>query len=233
MDEAEFDRFADEYHAQHAASIRLSGEAPEYFHRYKVDVVKRECDRLHFQPQRILDFGGGVGNSIPFLKAQFGKANLFLVDPSSRSLEIFRRRYGSSATSRHFDGVSIPFGDGEMDLVFVACVFHHVPHDRHGPLLTEIERVLASGGHLFVFEHNPLNPLTLKAVNNCPFDENAVLIRARQMKQKIADAGFSSPRVRFTVFFPHAMRALRWTEPLLGYIPIGGQYFVHAIKHAD
>ena len=39
MDEAEFDRFADEYYQQHAASIRLSGEAPEYFHQYKVDDV--------------------------------------------------------------------------------------------------------------------------------------------------------------------------------------------------
>lgn len=233
MDEAEFDRFADEYHAQHAASIRLSGEAPEYFHRYKVEVVRRECDRLHFWPQRILDFGGGVGNSIPYLKSQFGTAGIFLIDPSRRSLEIAGRRHGSAVSISHFDGASVPFADGQIDLVFVACVFHHIQHDRHVLLLREIERVLMPGGHLFVFEHNPLNPLTLKAVNDCPFDENAVLIRASQMEQKIADAGFSWLRARFTVFFPHMLRALRWAEPLLGHIPIGGQYFVHAIKRAD
>ncbi|TIW90954.1 MAG: class I SAM-dependent methyltransferase, partial [Mesorhizobium sp.] len=37
MLEAEFDQFAREYQEQHAASIRLSGEAPEFFHKYKID----------------------------------------------------------------------------------------------------------------------------------------------------------------------------------------------------
>jgi ubiquinone/menaquinone biosynthesis C-methylase UbiE len=233
MDEAEFDRFAEHYCADHAASIRLSGDEPPYFHRYKVEVVRRECDRLHFRPRRILDFGGGVGNSIPFFKAQFGNASLFLIDPSERSLEIALQRHGAATTFIQCDGALTPFAEGEMDLVFVACVFHHVPQDRHAPLLAEINRILLPSGHLFLFEHNPLNPLTRKAVNDCPFDKNAVLIRASRMAQKISDAGFSSTRVQFTVFFPHMLRALRWAEPMLGHLPIGGQYYVHAIKRAD
>jgi hypothetical protein len=36
MDEAEFDKFADEYYAKHAASISASGEGPEYFAEYKI-----------------------------------------------------------------------------------------------------------------------------------------------------------------------------------------------------
>jgi len=233
MDEAEFDRFADEYYAQHSASIRMSGEAPEYFHRYKIEVVQRECDRLRFQPRRILDFGGGVGNSIPYMKALFETAEIALIDPSRRSLDVARERHGALATLTHFDGATIPFADGQIDLAFVACVFHHIPHDLHGKLLGELERVLVPGGHLFVFEHNPLNPLTLKAVRDCPFDENAVLISARNMKQRIRSAGFVSALSRFTVFFPHALKVFRPAEPWLGRIPIGGQYFVHAIKGAD
>ena len=42
LDEAEFDKFADEYRAIHAHNIRLSGEAPEFFAEYKVrDLARR------------------------------------------------------------------------------------------------------------------------------------------------------------------------------------------------
>ncbi len=36
MDESEVDAFADEYRAMHAANIKLSGEAPEFFAEYKI-----------------------------------------------------------------------------------------------------------------------------------------------------------------------------------------------------
>jgi len=35
MDRAEFDKFADEYYALHAANIAMTGESPEYFADYK------------------------------------------------------------------------------------------------------------------------------------------------------------------------------------------------------
>ena len=45
MDEAEFDKFADEYRGLHAANIRLSGEEPEYFAEYKVVDIAAELAR--------------------------------------------------------------------------------------------------------------------------------------------------------------------------------------------
>lgn len=36
MNPAEFDLFADAYEQQHASNLRLSGESPAYFSRYKV-----------------------------------------------------------------------------------------------------------------------------------------------------------------------------------------------------
>src|SRR5215469_9766953 len=41
MNPAEFDRVADEYQQLHAANIALTGEAPEYFHEYKVRVLQQ------------------------------------------------------------------------------------------------------------------------------------------------------------------------------------------------
>lgn len=230
MDEAEFDRFADEYYAKHAASIRLSGESPEYFHRYKVDDVADALERSGRQPKRILDFGGGVGNSLEHMRRRFPLSEIVLLDPSAKSLRVAELKHPGIAEFRQFAGRTIPFPDATFDLVFAACVFHHIPEGEHVPLLREIRRVLTEGGSLFVFEHNPFNPLTLKAVRDCEFDDNAVLIRAAEMRDRARHAGFKDPRSSYRVFFPHALRYFRRFEPHMTRLPLGGQYSVHATK---
>ncbi|HET6157093.1 MAG TPA: class I SAM-dependent methyltransferase [Dongiaceae bacterium] len=232
MDEAEFDRFADEYHHHHAANIKASGEAPEFFAKYKVDDVSAVLRRSGGRPARILDFGGGVGNSLGPMRAAFPGSEIILLDPSSRSLEIARRRHPAGATFQQFDGRRIPLPDKAVDLVFASCVFHHIPADLHVPLLREIDRVLAPGGNLFVFEHNPYNPITVRAVRDCPFDDCAVLISAATMRQRLDDAGLTANRVVYRIFFPHFLRGLRATERCLAHLPLGAQYYAHAIKAA-
>jgi SAM-dependent methyltransferase len=231
--EAEFDRFAAEYREQHANSIRLSGETPDYFAKYKIDDLAATLARAGTMPRRILDFGGGVGNSLPFLRAAFPQSEIVLLDPSKESLDIAQKRFPDQARLQPFDGVSIPFDDGTFDLAFAACVFHHIPVEDHDGLLREIERVLAPGGSFFLFEHNPLNPLTLHAVRNCAFDENAVLISSRRMRREMRAAGFFRSRTVYRIFFPRALAALRPLERILTGVPLGAQYFVHATKPAS
>jgi len=230
MDEAEFDRFADEYHLLHGMNIRRSGETPEFFAKYKVDDVSSALRTLGCEPARILDFGGGVGNSLGFMRRMFPASQIVLLDPSVRSLDVARRRYPEAAAFQRFDGRTIPFPDQYFDLVFSSCVFHHIPADEHIPLFREIDRVLTTHGNLFVFEHNPYNPLTRRAVKECPFDENAVLISAGEMRQRLSAAGFVSSRIVYRIFFPHSLRGLRMTERLLSRLPLGAQYYAHAIK---
>jgi hypothetical protein len=109
-------------------------------------------------------------------------------------------------------------------------VFHHIPHEEHVALLAEIRRVLVPGGRLFVFEHNPLNPLTRHAVNTCVFDEHAKLIVASTMRGRARDAGFATAGIRYRIFFPHALRRLRPLEAKLTWLPLGAQYCVAARK---
>ena len=92
--------------------------------------------------------------------------------------------------------------------------------------------MLAAGGSLFLFEHNPWNPLTTHAVRNCVFDENAVLINGRDMRRRVKAAGFSSPDIVYRIFFPRLLARLRPLERYLTRIPVGAQYFVHAVKTA-
>lgn len=222
MDRAEFDQFADEYEQQHAANIRISGEGPAYFARYKVQDVASVCGAN--VPARILDFGAGVGASVPHWNEAFPVSSLTCLDVSERSLAIARERYPDVAEFRSFDGVTLPFDPGSFDVAFAACVFHHIDAAQHVPLLRELRRVLRDDGRLFVFEHNPLNPLTRRAVDTCPFDANAVLIRAGTMRARLRAAGFRRVALAYRIFFPRSLRFMRPLERMLIHVPLGGQY---------
>jgi SAM-dependent methyltransferase len=230
MDEAEFDKFADEYRSLHAANIRFSGEDPEYFAEYKVADIAAELAREKAIARRALDFGAGVGYSVPFFTRHLPSAHVTCLDVSRKSLEVGAARHGAAAEFKYFDGRRIPYPDGTFDVALASCVFHHIPHEEHVELLAEIRRVLAPGARLFVFEHNPLNPLTRHAVNTCEFDVHARLVRAGTMRRRARDAGFADVDVRYRIFFPHALRRLRPLEARLTWLPLGAQYYVAARK---
>lgn len=94
MDQAEFDKFADEYRNLHSRNIRASGEQPEFFAEYKVrDAAKLATDAGLGASLRVMDFGAGVGNSVPFFAKYMPACHLTCVDVSTRSLEIARERF--------------------------------------------------------------------------------------------------------------------------------------------
>jgi len=234
MLEAEFDRFADEYRADHARNIRLSGEDPDFFASYKIADISRIVGAQYAaRSLSLLDFGAGVGNSIAPVRRYFPDAQLTCLDVSVRSLAIASSRFAGQAIFQAFDGRRIPYADASFDIVYAACVFHHIAERLQSPLLREIRRILRPDGHFFLFEHNPLNPLTRHAVDTCPFDENAVLIRAGAMRRRVAEAGFAKTDLAYRIFFPHALSWLRPVERLLAIVPLGAQYYVHARKTLD
>lgn len=230
MDEVEFDKFADEYRAMHAANIRLSGEDPEYFAEYKIRDIAAELARGNVVARTALDFGAGVGYSVPFFARHLPATRLTCLDVSRKSLEVGAARHGDAADFAHFDGRTIPYDEGTFDVALASCVFHHIPHEEHVALLGEIRRVLSPNGLLFVFEHNPLNPLTRHAVNTCEFDEHARLVLAPTMRRRVNEAGFADAWVRYRIFFPHLLRGLRPLETKLTWLPLGAQYYVAARK---
>ena len=231
MDEAEFDKFAAEYRDLHAANIRISGEDPEYFAEYKIkDIAAELASARSPATGRVLDFGAGVGYSVPFFRRHIPGAAITCLDVSKRSLAIGAATHSSDAEFVHFDGASIPYEAECFDVALASCVFHHIARSEHVGLLREIRRVLKPDGMLFVFEHNPLNPLTRRAVNTCPFDENAVLITAPALRARAREAGFDAARIKYRIFFPALLRGLRGLERHLTWLPLGAQYYLCARK---
>jgi SAM-dependent methyltransferase len=225
---AEFDAVAASYVDQHARSVRLSGEGTDYFARYKIADARRIADKRGLAVKSILDFGAGIGNSLGPMREIFPEARITCLDVSEQSLELCRKELAESVEFRVYDGELLPTDLGKFDLIFTACVFHHIPESLHVSLLRQIRQLLRKGGLFLMFEHNPWNPLTRHAVNTCPFDANAVLISAPEMRRRLQTAGFADTQVSYRVFFPGPLAALRVLEPALAHLPIGAQYSVAA-----
>ena len=226
MDVAEFDQFADEYHNLHQENIRITGEKPEYFAEYKICDLKRVAKIVGVEVNNILDFGTGVGNHFPFLAKHFPRTGLFGTDVSENSLTIARERFTSLGEFSLFDGRMLPYSEGQFDLALATCVFHHIPANEHIQLIQEVSRTLRSGGAFMIYEHNPINPMTLHAVNTCPFDENAVLLKRRQVRNVLLEAGMEVVMQEYRVFFPAFLKLLRPLEKCLAWLPLGAQHFV-------
>jgi ubiquinone/menaquinone biosynthesis C-methylase UbiE len=230
VDAAEFDQFADEYTEMHRANIAITGEAPEYFAEYKIRLLKDFAAGATIAPDRVLDFGSGIGNSMPYFARYFPASRLTCADLSQRSLAVGDARFPGLGQTALIEANAIPSADDAFDVAFSACVFHHIPHEEHVHWLRELRRVTRGGGMLSVFEHNPLNPLTVRAVNTCPFDANARLLRARLLAERFRLGGWRDIEVRYHLFFPRKLAALRSLEPHLTKLPVGAQYSVSARK---
>jgi ubiquinone/menaquinone biosynthesis C-methylase UbiE len=225
---SEFDQFADEYYAQHKTNIAITGENPEYFAEYKIAELRRLANNPTIEPAKIIDFGSGIGNSIPSFRKYFAGAEVTCADVSPRSLELSRSRFPGSERFLLIEASTIPAPDRSYDVAFSACVFHHIAHEEHVGWLKELRRVTRNGGLLAIFEHNPLNPLTVRAVNTCPFDVNARLIRARELSFRLREAGWRDVSIHYHLFFPRLLAPLRILEPWLRGFPLGAQYSVVA-----
>ena len=228
MNEAEFDQFADEYRQLHTLNIQASGEKPEYFAEYKILDLARRLKRLGREPSSILDFGAGVGNSIPYFKQEFPSAKLTCADVSQKSLDIAASRFADSANYHKIEKAGLSSLDSSFDVVFSACVFHHIPHEEHIKWLASLHKVTKKSGLIAIFEHNPFNTVTVNAVNTCAFDANARLINVGKFKENLSKSGWSKIRHEYRIFFPKSFSVLRRFEPKLTWLPLGAQYVVYA-----
>jgi 2-polyprenyl-3-methyl-5-hydroxy-6-metoxy-1,4-benzoquinol methylase len=215
-DRAKFDAYADEYVAVHRQNIAITGEPPEYFAAYKLACLERLVGPAFDQP--VLDYGCGVGMVTEQLSKRFSRVEGY--DPSQQSVTSARRR--APAARFHTDLQAMP--DGEFGLVIMSGVLHHVnPRERAEVLHQAAAKLRPGDGRLVVFEHNPLNPLTRRAVAQCAFDDDAILLWPWEARRLLRQAGLRAVKLRFIVFLPRLLARLRFIEPYLGVVPIGAQ----------
>jgi SAM-dependent methyltransferase len=224
-----FDKHARRYASEVDEAVAFTGIRADFFTRVKADYIDEIC-QTHFDDIRklhALDIGCGVGGFHRQLAPRF--RSLSGVDVSPASIAEARSAH-PSVDYKVYDGTRLPYEDESFDVAFTVCVMHHVNPVNWESFCAEMYRVLKKGGLGLVFEHNPRNPLTMRAVNNCPFDADAVLLKSEKTVSLLGNAGFEDVSARYILSVPAANLLLRRVDQMLGGLPFGAQYYVRAVK---
>lgn len=222
---AEFDEHSHNYKEQVNNSVNFSGLTVDFFTQGKADFFNNllKDEKAH----SVLDIGCGIGDLHPYLAQKSRK--ITGIDVSSESIKIAKNTYKDNIYSV-YDGKTLPFDDDTFDAVLTVCVMHHVPPKQWQNFIHEMIRVTKKGGKIAVFEHNPFNPLTRIAVNRCPFDKDAVLLRAKQVEKMFLSTKQIKPASSYIFFTPFKHVAFKKLDNLLSWLPLGAQYCTYGQK---
>lgn len=225
-----FDR-AEEYDAMLQQGLRLSGEDKTFFQRGRLEDLRQQLPPA-FSPGRVLDFGCGLGDTTSLLAAVFPAAHVVGVDTAEPAIAHARATRGSERIT--FATVDDLAAEPAFDLSYVNGVFHHIEPEQRVEAARNILRCLRPGGYFAFFENNPLNPGTRLVMSRIDFDRDAQPFRAGKACRLLKEAGFdelAGPRYLFV--YPRLLAWLRFSEPWLAPLPLGGQYWVLARRGTE
>lgn len=230
---AEFDHFADDYDKLLQKSITASGFEPTYFDEHKIKTVYDDYiinEKSNNQNLQILNFGCGIGKSELFINKYFPNCSICSVDVSEKSINIAKEK------NKQFKNIEfIKFNIIEdlpliakFDIIFVANVFHHIPEGLHLKSLKHLRSFLSTEGYIYIFEHNPKNPLTRKVFETCEFDVGCKMINPALFIQMCRNSGYNKIIRRYILFFPKFLSFFSRLEKYLKWCPLGAQYYIKA-----
>lgn len=239
---AEFDSYSSSYEVLHTENVAILGaESREFIH-----AKLNRCAQLaahHFDSNNsaktFLDFGCGTGRFGYEFHLHFDSSWKYVgVDESAACIREAQRQYASQCTKSPCPNAPSFFTldawnktGAAYDFILAACVFHHIEPVNRQVVLRNLWHLLKPNGLIVIWEHNPWNPLTRKIVKDCVFDKHACLLSIAEMIRlwrNTIEEGRTS--FRFVTFFPGVLRKLQRVEPLLEWLPLGGQWVFSARK---
>jgi SAM-dependent methyltransferase len=235
MSPAEFDRHAATYDGGLDNPVkRLMGNSADQFIAVKARWLLRREPALRAGGLALLDYGCGAGDLLRVLAGLGARADWTGCDVSTGMLAEAGRRWPASLGAVPAlvaqDGARTPFASGQFDIATVSAVLHHVPLAERPAVYRELARLLKPGGRLYVFEHNPRNPLVRYVIARTPIDANAVLLDEREVRHGLLDAAPYELSSDYLMFTPPGLTFLQGLDRLLAWLPLGAQYVVAARK---
>jgi SAM-dependent methyltransferase len=237
MKQAEFDQHAATYDGGLDNPVkRLMGNSADQFIAVKARWLLRAEPDLKSGSLALLDYGCGAGDLLRVLVGLGARARFSGCDVSTGMLAEAAKRWPAAAgpepVLRAQEGARTPFADGQFDVVTISAVLHHVPLDERQAVYRELGRVLKPGGRVYVFEHNPRNPLVRYVIARTPIDANAILLDEREVRHGLLDAAPYHVTSDYLMFMPPGLTFLQGIDRLLAWLPLGAQYVVAARKSA-
>lgn len=221
----DFDQYAADYDSKLGEDLKFFEES-SYFAEYKIKIVRNE---LKSTPANILEYGCGIGRNLTFITKYFPDSKVSACDISAKSLEIAGKS-NSTVNLFKIEDSELAIHENKFDLIFISCVFHHIEPPLRQDSMNKIRSLLKPEGMLYIFEHNTLNPITRKIVRECPWDEDAILLKPAELKTLFKISNLTFKKLKYTLFFPSFLKFLRPLEKLLTWFPLGGQYYITSQK---
>jgi SAM-dependent methyltransferase len=233
---AEFDKHAARYDGGLDNPVKkVMGDADSFI-AVKARWLLRHEPALRQGGLSLLDYGCGAGDLMRVLAGLGARATFTGCDVSTGMLDEAARRWpaeaGPAPALAAQNGARTPFADGRFDIATISAVLHHVPVDERPAVYAELGRVLKPGGRLYVFEHNPRNPLVRHVIARTPIDENAILLDANEVQDGLLGSGRYELETDYLMFMPPGLGFLRFVDRALAWLPLGAQYAVAARKPA-
>ena len=219
---SEFDKVAQSYDEILKADTQGFSHDVSYFSRYKVNEISFNTI---IKPLKILEYGCGTGRNLPFLQEAFPYSEIYAFDISQESLEVAK-----NTTNSIFFVSEADLFENKFDIIFISNVFHHISPKERKKVMNDLHSLLNLGGEIFIFEHNPINPITSNIVKKSPLDKNAILLPSKELKQLLTEAGFENLKLKFVLFVPPVLKKLTFIDKYLYWLPIGGQYYFKGVK---
>jgi ubiquinone/menaquinone biosynthesis C-methylase UbiE len=112
-------------------------------------------------PINILDIGCAYGGLINELIKNYKKTNFFGIDPGKKSIEIANNNIQSKRVS-FIEGHSdyLPFEDSKFDIVILTMVMQWIPRSNLIKTISEVDRVLRTGGVIYLEDYLSNQPVT-------------------------------------------------------------------------
>jgi ubiquinone/menaquinone biosynthesis C-methylase UbiE len=176
-DHVDFDQIATVYDRVFPAHI------VEHYLRRRARYLLR-----HAPAATALDVGAGTGLLAERL-SDFG-LRVVALDPFAQMLEQLRQRR-PGITTRVAVGHDIPFPAGSFDLTYSVAVMHHIAQpELVRRTLAEMVRVTRPGGHIVIWDHNPINPYWPLIMRRVPQDNGTErLVPMRELVSGLTAAG--------------------------------------------
>lgn len=113
---------------------------------------------------KVGDVGCGSGQFLLLLSEFAQPAELFGIEISERLVNNAQRLFSSIPAPHHFerfDGAVFPDKMGEMDIIFLIDVFHHVPKPSQEKFMHDLIAKMKPGARLVLKDINAASPLVL------------------------------------------------------------------------
>ena len=112
-------------------------------------------------PKNILDIGCAYGGLIYELMKSYSSTNFDGIDPGKKSIEVASQNIQSDK-AKFIEGCGdqLPFEDNKFDVVILTMVLQWVSRSDLIKTISEVDRVLKTGGVIFLEEYLPNQPVT-------------------------------------------------------------------------